>query len=351
MAANDWRSGPDLERQLFEKPQRLDFYQAVRLLEMMHGARARVGDPDSRLPEIVRFEAAPELSFQASDIVRMKRGDETRDEPHSMVVSFFGLAGANGPLPPPFTELLLERMKKKDRGIKSLLDIFNNRLIAAMYRAHKIYHPGFETDSPASSRYARYLFSILGLGTPGMRNRMGVHDQSLLPFVGLLAHRPKSAVALERLVSAIFGVPAEVRQFVGHWHQLASSTHTRLGLQLGTNNTLGENAVLGTKAWVQDNRVEVVLGPLDLSRFNTFLPLDPTFVAAASVIRLHLGQLLEVRLRLSVKKEQVPPLILSQPSNEPGPLLGWTTWLGSGKPANDDEQVVLTMHHLITAWG
>jgi type VI secretion system protein ImpH len=351
MAANNWRSGPDLERQLFEAPQRLEFYQAVRLLETMHGARARVGDPDSRLPEIVRFESAPELNFQASDIVSLKRGDDAKDEPHTMTVSFFGLAGANGPLPPPFTELLLERMKRKDRGIKSLLDIFNNRLVAALYRAHKIYHPGFETDSPASSRYARYLFSILGLGTPGTRNRMGVHDQALLPFVGLLAHRPKSAVALERLVSAIFGVPVKVRQFVGHWHELDEATHTRLSMQ-PRNNVLGDSAVLGTKAWVQDNRVEVVLGPLDLSRFNTFLPLDPTFIAVASVIRLHVGQLLEVRMRLTVKKEQVPPLVLAQPElDDPGPLLGWTTWLGSGKPKEDDEQVVLTLHHLMTAWG
>lgn len=339
MAANGWRHGIDLERLLTEEPHRLDFYQAVRLIEALRPGFAPVG---TRGPGPVRFDSAADMAFHATDVLALRRGGD--GEPDRMTVSFMGLAGASGPLPQPFAELLLERLRKRDRGMKAFLDIFNHRLVALLYRAHKMVRAGFETQAPAAGRHGNHLFALMGLGLPSLRNRLGVADAALLPHAGMLAHRPRSAVALERTLAAMFTLKVRLRPFVGHWHHLSAGARTRLGGMRGQNSVLGRNAVLGTRAWIQDGRVEIVLGPLPRARFESFLPPFAAHRALASVARLHLGTTLDVRLRLRLDGAEVPPLRLSRAAgDQPGPRLGWNTWLGGKAKPGDDDQVVVRL--------
>lgn len=339
MAANGWRYGTDLEQLLAEQPHSVEFYQAVRLIEALRTGFVPVG---TRGAEPVRFESSPDLGFHATDVLGLTPGDD--GEPHRMVISFLGLAGASGPLPQPFAELLLERTRKRDRAMKAFLDIFNHRLVALLYRAHKAIRPGFEDVAPAAGRHANHLFSLMGLGMPSARNRLGVADAALLPHAGMFAQQPRSAVALERTLATMFAAPVRLRPFVGHWHRLAPSARTRLGGLRGQNAVLGRSAVLGTRAWIQDGRVEIVLGPLPRSRFESFLPPFAAHRALASVARLGLGPSLDVRLRLRLTGAEMPPLRLSRPTGgHPGPRLGWTTWLGGKPRLNDDDQVVVRL--------
>ena len=65
--------------------------------------------------------------------------------------------------------------------------------------------------------FTAFLFDFVGLGTSGLRGRMDLEDESLLPYGGLIAQKPHSAIALGNILSDYFGVTAKIEQFFGQW--------------------------------------------------------------------------------------------------------------------------------------
>lgn len=363
MAAPRRRSIPPLIRALEEEPYRFDFYQAVRVLETARGLDFEDGgpvlagdDPDSAPAapvgetgdprrEAVRFHADPSLAFPASSIRDLTPPDRP-DRPARMTTRFLGLIGAMGPMPRPLTERFLARGAKKDLAWRAFFDIFNHRLIALMVRVRKAHRLALETRAPHRGPVGRFLFSVMGLGTPGQRDRMTVPDRSLQRYAGLLAHRPRTAVGLEQMFQDHFGVPMRVKQFMGAWFHLESDQWTHLGARPGVpggstggrNNALGRTAVLGTRFWEQQAGIELLIGPLDFERFKQFLPGAPANRPLLSMVLFYVSPEFNFTARLILKRDAVPPMRLG------GDLrLGWTTWLSTRPPAADDSQVRITI--------
>src|SRR3954453_23918505 len=120
-----WKSGSSVQDWLLAEPYRFDFYQAVKILQILQGG----GEPPAATPnpdlELVRFRSRASLSFPASDLQEAQTGSPTE-----LTVNFLGLAGALGPLPYPDTELLLEQQWRKDYAFREFLDVFHHRLIS-----------------------------------------------------------------------------------------------------------------------------------------------------------------------------------------------------------------------------
>ena len=109
-----------------------EFFQAVALLQRMLSDRRPVGHFFSPEDEAVRFHVNPRLAFPASEIQQLELHE---GEPADMMVNFMGLTGPQGVLPYPYSELILERLRAKDRSLAAFLDIFNHRAISLFYRA------------------------------------------------------------------------------------------------------------------------------------------------------------------------------------------------------------------------
>ena len=191
MATHGWGTDRSLADTLFAEGHRFNFYQAVRLLEIMAPERSLVGEGVEADAEAVRFRSEVRFDFPAGDVADV-HPPEQKDAPPTMIVNVMGLAGAMGPLPAAYTELLLERVWKKDTALRAFLDIFNHRLVALLYRVRKTYRLGFDFASPQRGHMARYLYSLMGLGTGNLQSRMGVSDRSMLQYTALLAHQPRS---------------------------------------------------------------------------------------------------------------------------------------------------------------
>src|SRR5690606_21576846 len=127
----------------------------------------------------------------------------------------------NGPLPRPFTELLLERIARKDTAMRDFLDIFHHRIVSLAYRVRKRARLALHASSPEKADVADRLFALVGLGTLGVRDRMRVQDRALLRYAGLLAQKPRSMHGLERLLSDYSRVPVRGRSLVGEWLPLS----------------------------------------------------------------------------------------------------------------------------------
>ena len=68
MATYGWGTVHPVEDWLFEEGYRFDFYQAVRLLEMIYPEKLSVGEASEPDFEVVRFKSRVSLAFPAGQI-------------------------------------------------------------------------------------------------------------------------------------------------------------------------------------------------------------------------------------------------------------------------------------------
>ncbi|MGH7987008.1 MAG: type VI secretion system baseplate subunit TssG [Candidatus Binataceae bacterium] len=340
MAAASGRSDPSLEELLFEQSYHFDFFAAVHLLEMLYPDRKPVGRQASPEEEAVRFRAHLSLSFPPSAIQEIEPPGDGR--PARMTAAFMGLTGPLGVLPRHYTELLLERMRRKDAAARDFFDLFNHRIIALFHRAWEKYrfYIGYEQaarNGGAEDAFTAHLFDLLGMGTNGLRGRLEFADDALLYYAGLLGQRPRSASAVINILGDYFGVPVEIAQFVGQWLEITEENRTRLGPG-EVNNLLGANAVAGTRTWDQQAKFRVRVGPLSYDEFARLLPGGDAFRPFVQLTRYCVGQELDFDLQLVLKAPEVPWWHLG----DQRPRLGFSTWLKTKEFDRDADQVVFS---------
>ena len=364
-----------VEARLWEEPFAFDFFQAVRLLERLGKDRKPVGRMGPPRAEIARFRAHLSLSFPPSSLYDLQRPTEVLPLP-LMTVTFMGLYGPSGVLPRHYTELLI-RLNWEAKGddkhtLRQWFDIFNHRFISLFYRAwekYRFYIP-YERGEYALSEpdaFTQCLFCLIGLGTPGLRNRLRVSaweevdgqvqervlakidDLVLLHYGGLLAQRPRSAVGLEAILRDYFQLPVEIRQFHGQWLVLDPANQSRLGEGGGS---LGVNIVAGERVWDVQSKIRIRLGPLRYARFQEFLPdrsATPerkAFFMLVHLVQLYVGPELDFDVQLILQAQDIPACQLAEGPGG-GPRLGWNTWMCSQTPAHDSADAVFEGEEII----
>ena len=328
----------NLNEELFDEPYRFEFFQAVRLLEKIFPERRAVGREASVTLETVRFRSRLAVDFPASEIHELKEtSDETPDEQRlEMFVNFMGMIGVSGVMPTHYTELAMERRRYQDTTMWAFMDIFTHRAVSLFFRAWEKYRfpIGYERGQ---DDFTAFLFDFAGLGTNGLRGRMALPDESLLPYAGLIAQKPHSAIALANILSDYFGIKAKVEQFFGQWLELDTESVTQLGQ---TNSQLGASAIIGTRIWEQQSKFRVRLGAMSFREFQDFLPSGAAHKSLKSTIRFMVGLELDFDLKLVLRAKQVPGTVLTTRAMR-RPMLGWTSFLKTKPFQTDDEQVIL----------
>jgi type VI secretion system protein ImpH len=329
----------EIEEKLRREPYTFDFFQALRLLERFSPERESVGQFVKPEAEVAHLCAHPSLAFPASQI---QEAEWPEDGPVRMLVNFMGLTGPEGVLPNPFTSLIIERQREGDTSLRDFLDIFNHRIISLFYRAWRKYRIDVACERGERDRFSRQLLSLIGLGTDGMRDRQTVSDELLVYYAGLLGQRPRSAQALQQILSDYFDVPVAIEQFSGGWYRLDRETQCRLAEENTDSGELGFGAVVGDEMWNQQSRVRIVLGPLSLERYADFLPDGQSFKPLKSWVRFFSNDEWDFELNLILEREQVPACTLGA-QGVSGPQLGWVSWVKSVPFQRDPGDTVLAL--------
>lgn len=315
---------------LVAKPQGYNLFQAISLLEREAGAQAQVPHLQSDAMQLpVRLHSVVSLGFQASDVskVSVQTSGDTEFVLHTAVMS---LAGANGPLPLPFTEMVLERNAARDHATADFLDIFNHRFLAFLYRSRKKHNMGLNGLAPSASPLASCLDALSALGLKaGVRAPDG--DAGWIEHAGLLGGAPRSISGLLAMLSHRLNLRASAQQFCGGWRLLELTDVLRLG-ERSYGPRLGRSAVLGARVWDQSAGICITFHALGLARLQQLLKGGRDHALLGWMVRRYLSQDLDVEMVLNVRPDGLPPLMLSarQPVR-----LGWTSWLVSGPAASE----------------
>ncbi len=364
MVPTSGRKRTPVSEELLEAPYRFDFFQAVRLLEQMGVEAAREGAGTSGLSvgkdhapnrEAVRFRALPSLGFPAGAIAEIRpaaqpdaaQPDAAQPEqrPPEMVTTFMGLTGPNGVLPQHYTRMLIERIRDKDFALRDFLDLFHHRVISLFYRAWEKYRfpIGYERASRAGGDdsedfFTACLYCLLGLGTGRLRGRMEFDDEALLFYSGHFARYPRSAVALQMMLSDYFEFPIRVEQFQGQWLYLSEEDQSSLPCPRwprGLNVQLGSGVVIGDRVWDIEGKFRLRLGPLSYDQFRSLMPTGDVLRPLCQLVRTYVGGQFDFDVQPVLIAAEVPWCRLGGvlPGNGgPDPArLGWNTWI-RGRP-------------------
>jgi type VI secretion system protein ImpH len=314
---------------LAREPYQYDFYQVMRRLECAHPEMPRWGMALRPRDEPVRLGQDPELSFAPAPLASFTVASEGR---HARLgIRLFGLLGPNGPLPLHLTEYARDRLRHAgDRTFARFLDMLSHRFVAFFYRAWAQSQPTVAADRPEDDRFHTFIGALFGIAPAAFRNRDSVPDEAKLAAAGLLAQQVRNADGLLSLIAGYFQVPVRVREFIGHWLDLARSDQTTLG---ATHARLGQGAVLGRRVYDRQYRFRIELGPLSRSLYESFLPTGELLRPLVDWVRTYVGFEYAWDVRLALVAEEVPVVALGEAGR-----LGWSSWLGlrpRGTPAND----------------
>ncbi len=329
-----------VETELREEPFLFEFFQAVRLLERLFPDKSPVGGFNPPSAEVVRFAAHSTLSFPASEVESLEW--PRKDRTGRMMVNFMGLTGPEGILPLYYTSLLAERRRSGDHAAIEFFDIFNHRMISLFYLAWEKYRFSIAYEREGLDPFSHHLLDLVGLGTPGLQNRLPVLDDSLLYYSGLLAQRPRSAEALRNLLTDYFEVPVEVEQFAGGWYPLDRNTQTALDEGPDESGQLGFGAVVGDEVWDQTARVRVRIGPLSLDQYLDFLPQGSAFESLRALTQLFSNGEFDFEIQLILNRRDVPPCELGAEGSD-APQLGWHTYVKTRQMKEDASDTILQL--------
>jgi type VI secretion system protein ImpH len=329
------RDPVEVERLLAERADKMDFFQILRLLENAYPDQPRIGASLRPRDDAVRFGQDPSLSFHATSVSHYRPARANARA--RLAVNFFGLFGANGPLPLHLTEYARERARNAgDPTLCAFLDMFHHRMLALFYRARASAEPAISLDRPEEDRFSAYVGSLFGIGTPALRERDEVSDFSKLHFAGLMANQKRPAAGLATILREYFKLPIRLEQFVGHWMRLPSDIQTRIGMQQDNGNRLGVSTVLGKQVWDCQHKFRIVIGPLGYQDYSRMLPGGASMQRLMAWVRNYAGTVLDWDVRLILKQEEVPPLALGR-----GVRLGWSTYLASRPATRDSDQLLI----------
>jgi type VI secretion system protein ImpH len=260
-----------------------------------------------------------------------------------------GLTGPQGALPDHYTRLLIDRMRDDDQSMRSFFDLFNHRVISLFYRAWAKYrlYIGYEraarnASAPQIDPITHAFYSLIGFGTPHLRGRLELNDQTLLYYSGHLANLRPIAESLVRLLREYFQLPIRIDQFQGRWLSLSTVDQSCLGTATaegGTHNKIGDSAMLGRRAWDVQSKFRVRLGPLNYRDFCSFLPLGRAFIRLCQLVRTYVGPEYDFDLQLVLTASEIPHCRIGG-DRQAGSYLGWNAWLSTSPQREDADQTI-----------
>ncbi|NWA25921.1 type VI secretion system baseplate subunit TssG [Pseudomonas gingeri] len=300
---------PDLVAQ----PWRYDFFAALRLLERTYpdvprwGTAQRLGDDPLRLAQHVSLAFEPAMIAQ----LRLREGRAAL-----LAVNFFGLTGANGPMPLHFSEDVLSRqINHGDSTLANFLDVFHHRLLSLLYRSWARVRPVVWADRPADDRFADYVSAF----SPGESRALPSATRFYAPQ---LIDQRRSAAGLLALVRDLLRLPVALSTLGRHRTVLAFDERLQLGRRRESAR-LGGAALLGRRLWNIQHGFCLHLGPLSWADYQHLLPGGRYFEALCQLVECYVGPALQWDLDLRLESGQRPGLRLGAPQG-----LGRGCWLG-----------------------
>jgi len=320
-------SGQSRLDRLNEAPWAFDVLELLRELERSHPEKPRIGTTTRTTHDIVHIRQDPFLAFPSSNVTHVEHTGPQDPEPAEVFVQFMGFFGPNGPLPLSTTLEAYQWIRRRgDPAYARFADIFATRFVQMFYRAWADARPVVQMDRPADDRFRAWIGALSGHGTPGLRDRDSLDDDTRRQLTGLWGSRVRSATRLIQLLEQVMEMDVTLEERVGSWLEFNADDISRLG---GNNAALGRNCCLGARAYSINDKIRVILHCRDLAEYDSCLPGRRECRRLLDFLQGYLGDMIEVDIVLTLPEASLPATRLGQAGQ-----LGWTTFARPETPEN-----------------
>lgn len=311
-----------------------EFHALVKLLEYFSRKSRSIGESAYPSQESARFRARVSMEFAQSDIAQVVLPKKGSTIPPLVETNFMGIAGAQGPLPIPYTQQLLNQVAVHDTSMRDFLDIFNHRLLSILHRVRKTYWVGVSSANPEDTALGLVLRSFIAENA--WVNECDLHIRSLLSMALCFWQRPRSADQLRLILSIFLRTEVRLHMFEGGWKKAPITQQTCLGPK-GRYQSLGRDFVLGKRFWDTSHQFTIIVGPIGLREYYKMLRSTKTFKALVHIVHSFAGSYQQFRVRLHWRADEKPQWRLGSDC-----ALGSTTWLWTDQKKVWDTQTVIT---------
>ncbi|MFC3284146.1 type VI secretion system baseplate subunit TssG [Litchfieldella rifensis] len=304
---------------LLDGARRYDFFQLVELLHRHHDDDLERGLDNQPPFERVRFKASASLGFPGSDVVAL---EPRQSGNYALEVSFFGLQGAQSPLPGYYLETLAHDAAHHEGVAGDFLDFFNHRLLTLVHRAWRKHRHYVRYQDGASDGFSAAIFALVGLADSELRGETPINWSKMLAYAGLLAGRSRSPEVVCGIVGHCFDLDeVHIEQWVQRWVTIPEDQRSRAGQGA---MTLGSDMVAGERVADVGGKFALCLRGLSLGRFRDFLPDGCEHASLETLVNFVLREPMAYDLELELLPSAVRPMRLGEAGSS---QLGWTTFV------------------------
>ncbi|HGL6718184.1 type VI secretion system baseplate subunit TssG [Burkholderia contaminans] len=322
MAYEDRKAAADVAETVLEGGRNYDFFSLLELLSTLDDEDLEASDSYDAEQRRVRLSVSAGLGFPASDVALAEQTESTWHRYH-VQATFFGLHGADSPLPGYYLDRLAYEAGQGVGIRTAFLDYLNHHVLMLLHQAWRKYRYFVRFQPGAVDGFSPYVFALVGLGDADLRGTTPLPWSRLLSFAGLVAMRSRSASMVEGIIAYCFDLDAvHVRECEFRYDELDDVDLVELGWQ---NGALGQSFVVGQRMRSQHSKFTIAIPNLTRERFYAFLPSGEDFPRLRTLIDFLLRVPIAYDLDLGLRKDQVAPFNLQRQS---GTQLGWTSFLG-----------------------
>ncbi|MBP0714319.1 type VI secretion system baseplate subunit TssG [Burkholderia sola] len=299
-----------------------DFFGLLELLSNLHGDDLESEHGFDAAQQRIRLSVSPAIGFPASDVALAER---TEVAPHAYHVqaTFFGLHGADSPLPGHYLDRLAYEYGQEEGIRTEFLDFFNHRLLMLLHQVWRKYRYYIRFQSGARDRFSPYVFALIGLGDADMRGATPLPWSRLLSFAGLVALRGRPPTMVAGIIAHCFDLDkVEVREFEFRYAELDDCDRGAVGQH---NGNLGQSFTVGRRVRTRHSKFTISIPDLTRDRFYGFLPTGNDYPRLRTLIDFLLRDPTAYDLELGLREDQVSPFNLQRAGDT---QLGWTSFLG-----------------------
>ena len=305
----------ELLSELVARGSRRSFLEVASALEQIWPDAPALGGLGPVGHERLRLRPTVGLAFPAGDIDSIDL-----DEGGNRVLlttTFFGLYGADTPLPPAFADHMA-RTYSEPRGerVRAFLDIYHHRFLSLLLRAFRKYRI---VSVPKRDRLLNRLNALAGR-TPDAENEASLGLPADAP---VRVWRTQTAHGLAALLSRHFGARVRVRQLAPRSAAVPKEERSRLGRK---STSLGETFMLGAR--VRDrNRLRATVNARDFAHYNSLVRGGVSHKRGRRAVESYLASPIDVDLDVQINRQHIRPWQLGKRPQ----CIGRHIWLGKPK--------------------
>ena len=309
-----------LKEELLRKGHDFSFFQVMRLLRLLVPQPSGSHTTSSDFSKTIRTRPHLSLAFPAAEVQSVEEIGDVENPQFRIDVNFLGLYGASSPLPPFYTEDLIDEAAEDESVSRDFIDTINERLFGLLYECWGKYRQSLKIVEENSADHMERLFCLLGLGEPSFRDDMP-EPRRLLRYIGLLSQFPRSALGLKTLLAdALGGIPVDVAPCIERKATLPESQLLRMGV---SGCLMGSDSYLGSQLTDRMGKFRIRIGPLTRADYKRFSPGTEDFERVTFLTDLYFVEPLEYDIEVILAEGEALTISLGDATRATMGVDGW----------------------------